>query len=98
MSGAESGEWEHIVHGFAPIWDARSRVLVLGTLPSVKSREAEFYYGHPRNRFWRLLALLCGVPEPRSRGGKKRMQDGYRRRKSRKQGQMMIPLPIWLPT
>ena len=73
MSGAESGEWEHIVHGFAPIWDARSRVLVLGTLPSVKSREAEFYYGHPRNRFWRLLALLCGVPEPRSRDGKKRM-------------------------
>ncbi|MBQ3480779.1 MAG: DNA-deoxyinosine glycosylase [Oscillospiraceae bacterium] len=59
-------EWEHVAHGFAPVWDAHSRVLVLGTLPSVKSREAHFYYGHPRNRFWRLLALLFDAPEPRS--------------------------------
>lgn len=58
--------WEHVVHGFAPVWDARSRVLVLGTLPSVKSREENFYYGHPRNRFWKLLALLFEAPEPRS--------------------------------
>ena len=36
---------EHIVHGFDPVWDARARVLVLGTLPSVKSREQNFYYG-----------------------------------------------------
>ncbi len=58
--------YEHVVHGFAPVWDARSRVLVLGTLPSVKSRETSFYYGHPRNRFWRLLALLFEEPEPQS--------------------------------
>ena len=57
---------EHVVHGFAPVWDERSRVLVLGTLPSVKSREENFYYGHPRNRFWKLLALLFDAPEPRS--------------------------------
>lgn len=58
--------WEHIVHGFAPVWDARSRVLVLGTLPSVKSREAQFYYGHPQNRFWRVLARVFDAPEPQS--------------------------------
>lgn len=58
--------WEHVVHGFAPVYDARSRVLVLGTLPSVKSREQNFYYGHPRNRFWKLLALLFDAPEPQS--------------------------------
>lgn len=57
---------EHIVHGFAPVWDERSRVLVLGTLPSVKSREQNFYYGHPRNRFWRVLAALYGRAVPQS--------------------------------
>ena len=58
--------WEHVVHGFAPVYDARSRVLVLGTLPSVKSREENFYYGHPRNRFWRVLARVFDASEPRS--------------------------------
>ena len=57
--------WEHVVHGFAPVYDARSRVLVLGTLPSVKSREENFYYGHPRNRFWKVLACVFDAPEPR---------------------------------
>lgn len=66
MAERRKAEYEHIVHGFAPVWDARSRVLVLGTLPSVKSREAQFYYGHPRNRFWKLLALLFDAPEPQS--------------------------------
>ena len=59
-------KWEHIVHGFAPVWDERSRVLVLGTLPSVKSREQAFYYGHPQNRFWKLLARLYDRPVPGS--------------------------------
>ena len=66
MSERDSGQWEHVVHGFEPVWDARSRVLVLGTLPSVKSREQNFYYGHPRNRFWKLLSLLFGAAEPQS--------------------------------
>ncbi len=66
MAVRQGGEWEHIVHGFDPVWDERSRVLVLGTLPSVKSREENFYYAHPRNRFWTLLARLFGAPEPRS--------------------------------
>ena len=50
------GEYQHIRHGFEPVYDARSRILILGTLPSVKSREQQFYYGHPQNRFWKVLA------------------------------------------
>ena len=71
MAEKRSEGLEHIVHGFDPVWDARARVLVLGTLPSVKSREQNFYYGHPRNRFWKLLALLFEQPEPRSVAEKK---------------------------
>lgn len=51
------GEYTHIVHGFEPVFDKHSRVLILGSLPSVKSREAGFYYGHPRNM--RLLSPSC---------------------------------------
>ena len=51
-------------HGFEPIFDDRSRVLILGTLPSVKSTEQGFYYGHPQNRFWRLMAELLGCDKP----------------------------------
>jgi hypoxanthine-DNA glycosylase len=54
----------NIAHPFAPVWDARSRVLVLGTFPSVKSRETAFYYGHPQNRFWRVLATLLQEEVP----------------------------------
>ena len=43
---------------FAPVYDDRSRALILGTWPSLKSREMAFYYGHPQNRFWPLLAAL----------------------------------------
>ena len=54
-----------IVHPLEPVFDARSRVLVLGTMPSPKSRELGFYYGNPQNRFWRVLAALWdeGLPE-----------------------------------
>ena len=54
----------HVEHPFEPVSDERSRVLVLGSFPSVRSREEGFYYGHPQNRFWRVLALLvqCDVP------------------------------------
>ena len=47
---------------FAPVYDDRSRALILGTWPSPKSREMAFYYGHPQNRFWPLLAALTGEP------------------------------------
>ena len=48
--------YEHIEHTFAPVYDADSLVLILGTLPSVKSRENHFYYGHKQNRFWKVMA------------------------------------------
>ena len=47
---------EHVVHNIPPVYDARSRVLVLGSFPSVRSREARFFYGHPQNRFWAVMA------------------------------------------
>lgn len=53
-----------IVHPFPPVYDAKSRVLILGSFPSVASRAQEFYYGHPRNRFWPLIAALLDEPEP----------------------------------
>ena len=55
------------VHPIEPVFDERSRVLLLGSFPSPKSREVGFYYAHPRNRMWRVLAVVCGcdgtVPE-----------------------------------
>ena len=57
---------EFLHHTIAPVYDARSRVLILGSFPSVKSREAAFFYGHPQNRFWRVLAALTGAPVPQS--------------------------------
>ena len=51
---------EHIIHSIEPVFDTESRVLILGTMPSPKSREVQFYYGHPQNRFWRVLAAVLG--------------------------------------
>ena len=49
---------------FEPVYNVRSRALILGTWPSPKSREMAFYYGHPQNRFWPMLAALTGEPVP----------------------------------
>ncbi|MCD8357389.1 MAG: DNA-deoxyinosine glycosylase [Clostridia bacterium] len=49
-----------VTHTFGPWFDEQSRVLILGTMPSPKSREAGFYYAHPQNRFWRVLPMLFG--------------------------------------
>ena len=48
------------LHTIAPVYDENSRILILGSFPSVKSREAAFFYGHPQNRFWRVLAAVLG--------------------------------------
>ncbi len=53
---------ETILHPFEPIHDGESRILILGTMPSPKSRELMFYYGHPQNRFWRILPDLFAEP------------------------------------
>ena len=58
-------------HGFGPVYDEKSRILILGSFPSVKSREEGFFYGHPRNRFWKILAAVCNEPEPVTIEGKK---------------------------
>ena len=53
-----------VVHPLEPIFDEHSRALILGTMPSPKSREVRFYYGHPQNRFWRVLAAVFDSPVP----------------------------------
>ena len=49
---------EHVEHGFGPVWDGESRALILGSMPSPKSRAAAFYYMHPQNRFWPVMQAL----------------------------------------
>lgn len=51
-------------HPIFPVYDERSRVLILGSFPSVKSREQMFFYGHPQNRFWRVIAAVMRVDVP----------------------------------
>lgn len=50
--------------GFSPVFDSNSRVLILGSFPSVKSREEGFYYGHPQNRFWKVISAVLSEPCP----------------------------------
>ena len=51
-------------HPIPPLYDAESRILILGSFPSVKSREGQFFYHHPQNRFWKVLAAVFGEPVP----------------------------------
>lgn len=60
-------------HTFEPVFDEHSRILILGTFPSVKSREQGFYYGHPRNRFWKILAGLLREALPETINDKKEL-------------------------
>ena len=55
-----------VTHPFAPVVDENCRTLILGSFPSVKSRENGFYYGHPQNRFWRMLAAVYAEDAPES--------------------------------
>ncbi len=61
-----------IDHGIAPVYDRNARVLILGSFPSVRSREEGFFYGNPQNRFWRMLADLTACPVPGNTDEKKR--------------------------
>lgn len=54
------------VHEIEPVFDKSSRVLILGSFPSVKSREGRFFYHHPQNRFWKVIAALTGEPVPKT--------------------------------
>ena len=62
-----------IIHTIPPLYDSESRVLLLGSIPSPKSREVGFFYGHPQNRFWRVLAAVLGEEVPVSIEDKRAM-------------------------
>lgn len=55
-----------IKHPFPPLYDAESKILILGSFPSVKSREQCFFYGHPQNRFWRVLSTVFADEVPQT--------------------------------
>ena len=55
-----------VTHPIPPVFDRHSKVLILGSFPSVKSREVQFFYGHPQNRFWKVTSKVCGITEPRT--------------------------------
>ena len=63
----------HIIHPFPPLFDAECKILILGSFPSVKSREAMFFYGHPQNRYWKLIARLFDEPVPETIEEKKHL-------------------------
>ena len=73
-SKKEEGDgYQFLCHPISPVYDKNSRVLVLGSFPSVKSREQSFFYGHPQNRFWKVIAILAGKPIPQSVRDKKEL-------------------------
>lgn len=69
----QSKEYEQIKHMFPPVFDKDSKVLILGTFPSVKSREQQFFYGHPQNRFWKIIAAVTGEKVPEEIAEKKEL-------------------------
>ena len=63
-------DYLHVTHEFPPLYDAECRTLILGSIPSPKSREQAFYYGHPQNRFWKVMAAVLAEPVPETRDEK----------------------------
>lgn len=55
-----------ILHPFLPLFDKNSKILILGSFPSVKSRQINFYYGHPQNRFWKVISAIFNEIEPKT--------------------------------
>lgn len=66
-------EYNYLKHTFEPVWNENSKALVLGTFPSVKSREYGFYYGHPQNRFWKVISAITGQDVPADIEDKKKL-------------------------
>ena len=64
---------QRLDHPFGPLYSAQSHTLILGSFPSVKSRQQQFFYGHPQNRFWKVTAAVFGCEVPSSIGEKKRL-------------------------
>lgn len=59
-------EYAHVEHPFEPVFDKESKILILGSFPSVKSREQHFFYGHPQNRFWKVVSGVLEQEVPRT--------------------------------
>lgn len=55
---------ETALHNIKPVWDSNSKVLILGSFPSVKSREVQFYYSYKYNRFWKVISNILNAKEP----------------------------------
>lgn len=66
-----------VYHELKPVYNEKSEILILGSIPSVKSREIGFYYGHPQNRFWRILADILKEPLPETIQDKKELLYKY---------------------
>ncbi len=62
-----------IVHPIPPLFGYNSKTLILGSFPSVKSRETEFFYGHPQNRFWTVISEIYGCKKPETVEEKKKL-------------------------
>lgn len=69
--------YQHIEHSFPPFYSESSETLILGSFPSVKSREQGFFYGHPQNRFWNMLAKIYGEAVPNDIAEKKSLLDRH---------------------
>ena len=64
---------DKVYHEFPPLYDGNSKVLILGTIPSPRSRELGFYYMHPQNRFWRMLCSVLGEELPADIDGRRQL-------------------------
>lgn len=66
-------EYQSLKHTFDPVFDEQSKILILGSFPSVKSRENQFFYGHPQNRFWKVMANVLNWDVPTTIDEKREM-------------------------
>ena len=62
----DESRYQHLTHTFDPVYTENSKILILGSFPSVKSREEGFFYGHPRNRFWSVISRIFECEKPMS--------------------------------
>ena len=62
-----------VYHNIPPVFDKHSEILILGSFPSVKSREMQFFYGHSQNRFWKVIATIYDYPVPSDIPSKKKL-------------------------
>lgn len=73
----KNNEYTNIIHSFPPFYSESSKLLILGSFPSVKSREDGFFYGHPQNRFWKMLAAVYGEDFPTDISQKKALLERH---------------------